>query len=371
MSRILGIVNCDSASQKGVAITKYRSIGAVSFLGRYRLIDFVLSNMANSGIQEIKVLVNDNPHSIVEHVGGGDQYNINTKRGKLEFLFPQEVYASPLFNTDVRILHQNMRHIENELVDYIVIAPAHVLCSINYQDVINSHVASGAPLTIVYKNVNDANVNYEDSQCLTLNERKEVVGIERNRGNRKNRSVSLESYVINRETFLSLVETALKESAIYTLKDVIADLAEDTVINAYQYKGYASCINSLNNYYDTTMELIDYDTARTLIKKDWPIYTQTNDSVPSLYTKDAHIRKSVVSNGCEIEGTVEHSVIGRNVKIGKGTVIRNSVVMADSKIGANVHLDNVVVDKDVIIKHAVELEGTEDNPVYIDRGDHL
>lgn len=369
MSRVLGIVNCDSASSKDVAMLKYRSIGAVSFLGRYRLVDFVLSNMTNSGIQELKVLINENPHSIIEHVGSGSQYNLNSKRGKLDLLFPQEEYISPIYNTDVRILTENLRHIDNKLIDYIVIAPAHVLCSINYKDVIDAHIASGAALTVVYKNVTGADVHYLNCQCLTMDENKRVVKVETNRGNRKNRSVSLETYVVNREMFVNMLEVAAKESSLYTLKDVINELHEETFINAYQFKGFARCIDTLEDFYQANMELIDYDTARLLIKRDWPIYTRTNDSVPTLYTKDAEIRKSVISNGCEIEGTVENSVIGRNVKVKKGAVIKNSVVMADTTIGENVKLDGVVVDKDVVIKHPVSLEGTRDNPVYVKRGD--
>ena len=370
MSRVIGIVNCDNTANN-VAMLKYRSAGAVSFLGRYRMVDFVLSNMTNSGIQEIKVLVNENPHSIIEHIGDGSQYNINTKRGRLELLFPQEDYVSPIYNTDVSMLNQNMRHLDNKLVDYVVIAPSHMLYSINFKDVIDAHEKSGAAMTVVYKNVNDANVHFADCQCLTLDEEKRITKLERNHGNRKNRSVSLETYVINRDMFVTMLEVAAKESALYTLKDVIEDLYEDTLINGYQFKGYAKCINNLKDYYDASMELIDYDTARLLVKRDWPIYTKTNDSVPTLYTKNAEIRKSVISNGCEIDGTVENSVIGRNVMVRKGAVIRNSVIMADTVIGENVVLDGVVVDKDVIIKHPVEIKGTADNPTYIKRGDVL
>ncbi len=371
MSRILGIVNCDDSALGNLHMLKYRSIGAVSFLGRYRLIDFPLSNMTNSGIEEIKLLINSNPHSIIEHVGSGIQYNINSKRGKLDLLFAQESYSSPIYNTDVQLLYQNLRHMSNKLIDYVVIAPSHMLYSLNFKDVIDEHVAKNADITVVYKNVNDADVNFDNCECLTLDENRRITKIERNRGNRKIRNISLETYVMSRELFVNIIEAAVAESSIYRLKDVIEDLAEDHVVNGYQYKGFARCINTLEAYYKTSMELRDYDTARLLIKRDWPIYTRTNDSVPTLYTKDASVKGSVISNGCVIEGTVENSVIGRNVIIKKGAYIKDSVVMADTTIGQNVLLDGVVVDKDVVIKHPTEITGTKDNPTYIKRGDQI
>ncbi len=371
MSRILGIVNCDDNSLGNLGMLKYRSIGAVSFLGRYRLVDFPLSNMTNSGIEEIKVLVNNNPHSIIEHIGSGVQYNINSKRGKLDLLFPQEEYSSPLYNTDVQLMYQNLRHMSNKLIDYVVIAPSHILYSMNYKDVIENHIEKGADITVVYKNVNDADTQFDNCECLTLDENRKVTKIERNRGNRKIRNISLETYVMSRELFVNVIEAAVAESSIYRLKDIIEDLCEDHYVNAYQYKGYARCINSLTHYYKANMELRDYDTARLLIKRDWPIYTRTNDSVPTLYTKDAAVKGSVISNGCIIEGTVENSVIGRGVIIKKGAFIKDSVVMADSSIGQNVLLEKVVVDKDVVIKHAAEITGTEESPAYIKRGDQI
>ena len=206
---------------------------------------------------------------------------------------------------------------------------------------------------------------------LTLDDNKRVTEIHKNRGKGKKANVSLETYVMSTLTFKQLVDEATSTSSLYSLSDIISDVVRAMKVGAYQHKGYVACISTLKAYYDANMEIKNEKEMLKLINDDWPIYTMTNDSCPTLYKKGAKVTGSIVANGCQIEGTVINSVIGRNVVIKEGAVIKDSVILPDTLIDKNVTLENGVVDRLSIVTHIKDLKGTKEEPIYIKRGDRI
>ena len=226
---------------------------------------------------------------------------------------------------------ENIAFLEVNSADYVVIAPAHIITTMDYSDVIECHEKAGADITMVYKKVHDANEAYIGCDCLTIKD-KVVTKVERNKGSRKDRSISLETYVINTKTLLKVMKQAVKISSFFSLRDVLAYLCDEKQINAYEYKGYARCMDSLEHYYQYSLEFLDLDISSAVFKSNWPIYTITNDTPPAKYLTGSNVKKSIVANGAMINGTVENSIIGRNVVIGSGAVVKNCILMSGAVV---------------------------------------
>lgn len=371
MKNVLGIVTFDDVSVKVPGLEDYRPIPALSFLGRYRLIDFVVSNFSNSGIKNIQVYVKNKPRSVIEHLGTGRQYNINSKHGKLRILTGEGPIQSEIYNHDVTAFLQNMKHIENDPADMVVVAPSHMVYTVDFRDVMKAHLESKADVTVLYRAVDNANTAFIGADSLTLDASKHVVDIEPNRGKFKNRHISLSAYVMSKELFIALVHLADNLSSFYTLRDVIQEQIKELTMVGYPVSGYVACINSLQAYHQSNLELLDVKTAHSLFKPNLPVHTHTNDSCPARYTHGADVQQAYIANECTIEGSVHNSVLGRGVIVKKGAVIENSVILAGTVIGENVKVKYCVIDKDAQILKNKTLAGDETNLLYVKRNDRV
>lgn len=367
----LGIINFEDNTAHIEGLGEYRPVPAIAFMGRYRIIDFILSNMTNSGMNDVQVYCKEKPRNLMEHLGAGTSYNINSKRGKLRILFGEKSFSSPVYNTDLANFHLNMQYIEEDTNPYVVIAPSYFIYTIDFSDVVEKHRTSGADITMLYTATNEAKTKFLGCDVLMLDKEKRVTDIAKNRGNYKTRNVSLEAYVMAKSLFIDLINRGIKISSLYWFKDVLRDQLPTLDIHAYPVKGYVACLNSLPEYFRATMELRNMNIASSIFKKDWPIYTQTSDSCPTRYVNAASVKGSLVANGCVVEGTVEGSILSRNVIIHKGAVIRDSIILPGAEIGENVVLNHVVVDKYATVSRIRELEGTFEEPIYVKRRDHI
>ena len=371
MYKAFGIVNSSGRNIYVDGMQDYRPIGAFSFLGRYRVIDFPISNMTNSNIDRIQVYINNNPRSIVEHVGTGRHYNINSKSGKLQLLFSEHNNDNDIYNTDISCYMDNMESLSRMQQPYVVIAPSYMVYSIDFDQFIHTHIDSSADVTLLYHSVDNAKEAYLTCNVLELNRQKGVEAIGANHGNKKSQNIYMDTCVMKTELFISLVKEAKKLSSMYTLTDILNDKCETLDIRGVAHKGYFASITDFPSYYAANMNLLDYKAAQELFHENWPIYTRTNDSCPTQYFSTAEVKNSVISNGCQIEGTVENSVIGRGCIIKKGAVVRNSVVLAEVTIGEDVHVENEVVDKWARLIRKKEIVSPADQPGYIKRNDTL
>lgn len=371
MCDALGIVNFPGSNVKVKGLQDFRPVAAFSFLGRYRLVDFPLSNMSNSGIEEIHIHLKNRPRSVISHVGSGRQYNMNPKRGGISILYGENFPESEFYNTDVASFRANLRDLNKSKKEYVVIAPSYMVCSIDFDDVVKKHAESGADVTVVYKAVDNAKTRFIDCNTLSINKQKGILAFEKNRGAYKTRNISLDTYVMTKKLFLELIEEAEKTSALYWFVDILNDKCDELDIRGFQYRGYLAAITDLTSYYEANMELIEPEVAEDLFKEEWPILTRTNDSAPTKYTKESKVRRSVVSNGCLIEGEVENTIVGRGCTIKKGAVVKNAVLCPGTVIGEDVYVDNVVVDKDVTINKVKTVQGVCGSPAYVRRGDRI
>ncbi len=371
MARAFGIVASEDNTIHVDGLHDYRPIGAFSFLGRFRVIDFPISNMSNSGMNRIQVYLRSRPRSIAEHIGSGRHYNINSKRGKVQLLFSENTSSRSIYNNDIAAYKENLDYVQRMHEEYVIVAPSYMVYKQDFRALLDEHIASGAEITVLYHRVDNAREFFNGCHTISLNKQKGVQSIDKNLGTTDYKNILMDTYCMKKETFVELVNSASMMSSIYTLADIINLNCKQMDVRAYQHKGYFASLTSLDDYFHASMELLDYNISNDLFRQDWPIYTRTTDSCPTQYYDTSKVSNSFISNGCLIEGTVENSIIGRGTTIKKGAVIRNSIIMAHTIIEDGVHIENTVVDKWARIIHAQNIIGTEHEPQYIKRQDIL
>ena len=265
MYKAFGIVSSSGRNIYVDGMQDYRPIGAFSFLGRYRVIDFPISNMTNSDIDRIQVYINNKPRSVVEHLGTGRHYNINSKRGKLITLFQESNIDNGIYNTDIAAYMENLDCFDEINSEYVVIAPSYMVYTADYSAFLKTHIESGADITLMYHSVDNAKDHFPNCQTLNINKQKGVLSMEPNLGNAKNRNIFMDTYVMKKTLFLELVQKAHKLSSMYTLADIVREECEELDVRAYPHRGFFATLTDFNSYYEANMEL----PRRGLITYTW------------------------------------------------------------------------------------------------------
>lgn len=370
--KVLAYLNLHHAPGLG-PLTKNRSSAVVSFLGRYAFMDFMLSNFSNSGFDRVATLVDAHPHSVLKHLGSRNTFNINTKIG-MEIVAYNEAgsKAGPRYNTDIANIIFNDWILEQNDPDYVIVAPSYFVLPLDFRPILKQHIANRAPVTVVYKQVDNAKTEFIGRGVLDLNADGHVMNFSRNKGEKNERAIALEIFIFNRETFDFLLKEAGKISSFYTLSDIVAYQAMNGLrVDSYRYDGYVRCIDTYQHYFDYSFELLNYKVRRQLFIQNWPIYTVTHDTPPAKYEASACVNNAFIANGSLIAGTIQNAIISRNVKIEEGAVVENAIIFTDSIIRRNKTIKYAVIDKSAEVAVASELSGTPSDILYIRKGDKV
>ena len=372
-AKAFGIVTSTPRRVNVYGLQDYRPAGAFTFAGKFRVVDFPISNFSNSGIKNIQVYLNKHPKALTDHLGTGRSYNLNSKRDRLQLFYCNHHMENDVYNTDVSDYLDNLNFIKELPQEYVIIAPCYMVYKEDYSALLNDHILSGADITMLYHRVNNARDHYLNCRILTMDQDQRILSLELNRGNRQNQCVFMDTYVLKKDLFMTLVERAYAYSSTYSLAQMIAVLAktEEYELRGVQHKGFFASIDDLQSFYESNMSLLDPKQMKDLFSEDWWIHTRTTDSQPARIYEGADVKGSMIANGCHIEGTVENSVIGRAVEIGKGAVVRNSIILDHAEIGPDVVIDCQIVDKYARITKTKELIATPEKPGYVHRADKL
>lgn len=370
MPRVLALCNVHNSPILG-SLNETRSIASTSFLGRYAFIDFPLSNFANSGFNNIGILASGHIRSLNQHIGSGKVYTSNTKLGSISIMYPEKNANNKGYNTDINNIIENRWVINRVDPDYIVIAPVHLLYRFDFNEMLDFHKKKKSAVTMLYVNLNKSASFTGNRDELVLDENGRVLEIKENKGSKANACISLETYIINRKKFEEFIEFGNTVSKFYSLRDVLAFLANQIYIYSYEYKGRVFCFDSLKSYMNYSLELLDANVTKDLFIPEWPIYTRTYDTPPAKYGENAKVNNCFVANGALIDGKVTNCVVGRDVVIEKGVVIKNSIILTGAHIGKNAHIENCIIDKNSDISKKLELIGEKNNPLIVKEGDRI
>lgn len=351
------------------SLTDMRTIGSVPFCSRYRLIDFPLSNMVESGITKIGVITNANFRSLMDHLGTGKPWDLSRKDDGLYILPPFSVNSASIWGNRIDAIYGNMHFLNHCTQEYVLLADCNNILNIDLEDIFDKHEASGADMTIVgVKGKKPKNI----SSVLVFDKVDEdgrLLEASLDPKNDDEAFYSCNIVLIKKYLLESLVEAAHSKNEVSFQKNVImANIASKKIYTYDATKEFVGTIDSMQSYYDVSMQILNKDTRKTLFVKDRPIYTKERDDMPTLYGVDAKIKNSLVADGCEIKGSVENCILFKGAKVEDGAVVKNSILMQDTVIGANSSINCVITDKNVQITPGIELSGAKTFPVYLTKG---
>lgn len=355
-------------------LTNIRTMASVPFGCRYRLIDFSLSNMVNSGITKIGIITHNNYQSLMDHIGTGKDWDLARRSGGIKLLPPfittYDSYGGKLYSSRLEALLGVTNFISRCTEDMIVLSDCDGICNIDLTAVIDEHVKNGADLTIVTRRVDASSDIGDRAKRIVANEEGQIVDVsEHIHGETPNGEISTNIIVANRLFLLNAISDAGAHGFTDFYHDIIARRLSKIRAYRYLYEGIFIQITSLESYFANSMKLLSSEARNGLLNiPSRPIYTKLRNSAPTRYASDASVVNSYVADGCVIEGTVENCILFRGVRIGKGTVVKNSILMQDTVTGNNVSLNCVITDKNVMIRDGRNLSGHESMPFFIPKG---
>lgn len=371
---VQGIIFSNLHDKNIPELTLRRTMASVPYAGRYRLIDFALSNMVNSGITSVSVITHYNYQSLMDHIGAGKDWDLARRSGGIKILPPyMTAYANQsnaLYNSRMEALKSVNYSVSRFTSDYVVLSDCDVICNVDLNDMINDHIENNADITIAVKRVLLNKDAASRNVIIDADPEGRIVDINPYPTNVTGyRDIDLNILVINRDYLQSIVVDAIAHGYTSFNRDVIARNTSRRNFRIYKYDGYFANIGSLADYYSHSMELLGTPENRDEIFgiKTRPIYTMVRNSAPTRYAESSVVKNSLVADGCIIDGTVENSIIFRGVKISRGATVKNSILFQDTVIGENVFLNCVITDKNVVIRDGRILSGHETLPFFVEK----
>ncbi|MDE6273731.1 MAG: glucose-1-phosphate adenylyltransferase subunit GlgD, partial [Clostridiales bacterium] len=346
--------------------SRHRTMASIPFGGRYRLIDFALSNMVNAGITTVGIVTKYNYQSLIDHLGSGKDWDLARKDGGIILLPPYSDETDTPYTNRLEALKGITGFLMRRKEDYVVISDCDGVARIDIADVVRAHAEKHADITMVYhREQGETDSPYFIS--LSPDQTGRIKSLQINPKITGEYNLYVNIMVITREFLLRIIQDAITRGLSSFGRDILVKNVDSLKIYGYEFNGYYAAVKSVEKYYKHSMELLDRD-VRTELFGARDIYTKVRDSAPSKYSDDAVVKNSLISDGCIIEGTVENCILFRGVKVGKGSVIKNSIIMQDTVIGSGVELDCVLTDKNVVIRDRRHLAGCDIAPYFIAKG---
>ena len=352
-------------------LTTKRTMASLPFGGRYRQIDFHLSNLAAAGIHRVGIISRHNYQSLMNHIGSGEEWGLEMEEGGLEFLTPYAMSVTDIYRGKLDTLYSVMNILRYGPDDeYVIMADSAIICNIDLQDVLENHIASGKDLTVVTKE-GIANGVKQLDLALKLNDKGEIVDMAVDYVAPADYLASMDIFVLSKKYLREKVEEYIARNKFHMDRDlVLGQWQAGTIsINVYQFKGVALFNDTVEEYFRNSMALLDSEVRHDLFDFNHPVYTKVRDRVPTYYGEDCEVEDCLVADGCMIEGEAEESILFRNVTICEDAEVENCIIMNDAVIGEGAELEYVILDKNVTVRPGARLIGTAKNPIIVKRGE--
>ncbi len=371
MKDALGIIFAEGTDTGFGSLTSKRSLAAVPIASRYRIIDFILSSMVNSGITNVGIITQRNYKSLMDHVGTGKEWDLNRKIGGLLLIPPtpsRDIIGSD--KVDLLDLAGALGFLERSPQKYVVLSKSHLICNLDFTDAFEKHIHSNAIVTILYQELEPEGEisGLKNRYFLTTDENEKITQIKAYTSTNESNKISLDIYIINKDFLIYLIRDGLASGERGSLSEVFARRVEHMKMIGYVARDFVARIDSIKTFYQANMVILQKEIREKLFFEPGRIYTKVKDEAPSKYMKSAVVKNSLIADGCVIDGYVENSIIFRGVKIAKGARVTNSIIMQGSEIQENATLEHVILDKEVIIRQDIRLTGQKSYLVLIDKG---
>lgn len=368
MGNVLGLVFANMHDTTLGDMTKNRTMGSVMFGGRYRLIDFPLSNMVNSGISEVGVITKSNYQSLLDHLGSAREWDLARKKGGLYILPPFGNVESTLYRGRIEALYGAMSFIKHSRAKYVILSDCDVVTNIDYKPIVAAHIESGADITAVAHTGVYSSDDIKTSTVFNVDADKNVTSVLINPDISGTCTTSLNVFVMSMDFLIETVNDAMARGNVSFERNILQEKCRELKIKIYEYDNYFSKLNSPESYFKSNMALLEPENARKLFVPKRSIYTKVGDNAPVKYDLDSKVSNSLIADGCIIEGEVENSVLFRGVKVGKGAKVKNCILMQGTVVGDNAELNYLITDKNVSICENHILTSSPQYPMYVGKG---
>ncbi len=365
---ILGLIFSENPEASLGELTVSRSPAAVPVGGRYRIIDFILSDMVNSGIDKVGITTGMKNRSLTDHLGSGKDWDLARKQNGLFII-------SPTGNADggnrrlngVDYINNAMSYLKRSSQEYVMVCDCNTICSINFEDVAKFHFEKGADVTMVYTEVGElTSEQLAHHIMLGVDEDGGVTDIQLYPKRQKTNLSYMHMMLIRKELLIEITDDCLAHDKHSISRDILLANLKKLRFFGYRFDGYRKKIDSIRSFFEFNLDMLKPELRKSLFgDEEKSVYTKVKDSVPTRYGTGAAVSNSFIADGCTIEGTVENSVIFRGVKIGRGSKKKNAVIMQNSQIMDNCSVENAVFDKEVILRSGKKLMGQGTYPLVI------
>lgn len=367
MNNVMGLITTNYSSENFSKLADIRPIATLPIGGRYRLVDFPLSNLVHSGIRTVGVTSAYRYRSLIDHLGAGKEWSLSRKDDGL-YILPGSAYGMKRFQGKflLRDLINNRPFLDRATEDYVIVSASNKIYNIDFHQMVDQHIETGAEITMLYKEV--ANADMKAGHFMDLAHDGSVISV-------KNSAMGiaawfLDCFIINRETLLNLMEWYSNMDYI-DMMEIITDNLSRMKIQSYNFTGYVGAVDSTYDYMQCSMDLLDPKVRNELFYSSKMIFTKIQDAPPAKYLEGCKVSNSIISSGAIVEGDVENSILSRNVKIGKGAVVKNCVILQRCVIEPGAVLENVICDKFAHVSENVRLSGTKYSPLVIEKNQKL
>lgn len=370
MKSVLGlIIAFDNDENDLRELTDHRTVAAVPWGGRYRIIDFMLSNMVNSGIYRVGVVMKDKYQSLIDHIGNAQDWDLSRKNAGVTMLPPYSYSkkASPLVTGEYRgkidALAGAVDFLQKNRAEYVVIADGDIVANIPLDTVIEKHEKSGADLTIVCtKQVKESPY----TTYMELNRKREVTDIRVGDSNDgKCKHAALGVYVMSRQYLIHMLSDCVTHNHIHFEREFLSHALVDGKVMGYLFGEYAAKIGDVNDYFRSNMDMFDPDMRTEVFLRERPIWTRIKDEAPTYYGDKAVVEDCLIADGCNIEGHIENCILFRSVNIEKGADVRDSIILEGGQIMSGASLRHVICDRSVTIRDGRTMMGHSSYPIAI------
>jgi glucose-1-phosphate adenylyltransferase len=367
MKSTMGIILTGGKNNRHKELAETRSSTAVPVAGKYRMIDFTLSNMVNSGITNVGVLTQYSFRSLMDHLGSGKEWDLDRRHDGL-FIFPPSLTGenSGWYQGSADAMFHNITFLKRSFEEYVVIAMGNCIYNMRFDKMLEYHLEKNADITIAYRDMTDLpkeELVHLGAMCVDENGR--IIDFQEKHNKPKFTTCSMGIYLMRRELLIALLDECAAHGKYDFVKDVLIKKLESLKIFGYKFNGYWRNISTINAYYRLNMEMLDPEITNELFESGGKIYTKVKDEAPAKYNEEAEVKNSIVADGCIIEGIVENSVLFRGVTVKKGAVVKDSIVMQGSVVEENSTLNYAILDKNVTLSKSRCLKGEETWPIII------
>ena len=372
MYDVMGIVYTSKDNLNLRELTTNRAVAALPVAGRYRIIDFTLSNLVNSGVRNVGVIAQKNYHSLMDHLGSGKEWDLHTRNNGLFILPPFLTRENGgEYSGLIEALRANFDYLRRSRQPYVVVTNSDYVCNASFEPMIDAHMKTGADITMMYIKVRPEHLEFSSSVSsnhtyLKVGADNVIEDIEVNPNAANFPNLSMNVFVIKRTLLMHLVDQASSRGAKDFDSEILRPYIESQSLKimGYEFDGYFRRIETIKGYFKFNLDLLDANVRKELFATR-PVYTKTRDDAPALYLSGAEVKNSLVADGCVIEGTVENCVLFRGVHVGKGAKLKDCIVMQDSYVEDDVEMENVILDKAVTVRAHGRLIGQSQYPIVI------